>query len=113
MEREEEDPEEIILDLEPQAGWQTHFRTIEIGERRGMVEKNYQNEWVRCSSQVFVSATEFTPTSELGGCGHLGAANIQVLNVSPYNGGFKVRIKVDNSTPIPIRIHICMRVYVN
>jgi len=28
---------------------------------------------------VFVSATEFIPTSELGGCGHMGAAKIQFL----------------------------------
>lgn len=112
MEQEEEITQELNIDIEPQAGWQTHFRTLEIGSVRGTFVRNIVNEWVKCASMVFVSATEFIPGSEIGGCGHMGAANVQVLNVSPYNGGFKVRIRVDNSDPIPIRIHVCMRVYV-
>jgi hypothetical protein len=99
--------------MDPHAEAQTHFLTREVGNRRGTFVINFENQWVKCFSMVFVSATEFRPTSEHGGCGHMGAANVQVLNVSPYNGGFKVRIKVDHSDPLPIRVHMCMRVLVD
>jgi hypothetical protein len=74
---------------------------------------NFTNRWIKCYSPIVVSATQFAPGSDHGGCGHMGAAKIQVLNVSPYDGGFKVRINVEWPNPLPIRVHIFMRVYVN
>lgn len=41
-----------------------------------------------------------------------GNAEIQVLNVSPYDGGVRVRFIVDWPKPLPIRAHLFMRVYV-
>jgi hypothetical protein len=73
---------------------------------------NFTNMYIKCISPIVVSATEFAPGSEHGVCGHMGAAKIQVLNVSPYNGRFRVRINVEWPDPIPIRVHIFMRVYV-
>jgi hypothetical protein len=55
---------------------------------------------------------EFIFTEHYEGCGHMGDAKIQVLNVSPYDGGFRVRINVNSPDPLPIRVHIFMRVYV-
>ena len=112
MKREEEITQQLELNLEPQAEWQTHTITREVGNKNGTFVVNYTNSWIKCYSPIVVSATQFVPGSDYGGCGHMGAAKIQVLNVSPYNGGFRVRINVDWPDPLPIRVHIFMRVYV-
>ena len=109
MEKEEEIRQEINIDNDRAAGRQTNFLTWEVGRRKGTFVVDFGVPRFECDSQVFVSATEFGPGPHHGGCGHMGAANVQVLNVSPYNGGFKVRINVDNPNPLPIRVHICMR----
>ena len=112
MEKEEEITQQLELNLEPEAEWQTHTITREVGNKKGTFVVNYTNRWIKCYSPIVVSATQFVSGSEYGGCGHMGAAKIQVLNVSPYDGGFKVRINVDWPDPFPIRVHIFMRVYV-
>lgn len=108
MKREEEITQELELNLEPEAEWQTHTITKEItGKKNGTFVVNFTNRWIKCISSIVVSATEFYE-----GCGHMGAAKIQVLNVSPYDGGVRVRFNVDSPDPLPIRAHIFMRVYV-
>jgi hypothetical protein len=87
MALEEEITQKLDFTIEPLAEWPTHFITREVGKKNGTFVINYENRWIKCISMVFVYATEFAPTSEHGGCGHMGAANVQVLNVSPYNGG--------------------------
>ncbi|HEX6294467.1 MAG TPA: hypothetical protein VFZ46_04880 [Nitrososphaeraceae archaeon] len=107
MEKEEEITQQLELNLEPEAEWQTHYLTREVGNKNGTFVVNFTNRFVKCSSPIVVSATE-----HYGGCGRMGDAKIQVLNVSPYDGGFRVRINVNWPDPIPIRVHIFMRVYV-
>ena len=99
MQNEEEITQTLDLDLAPLSEWQTHFCAKEIGSFKGTFVMNFINPYVKCGSIVAASATEVH-----GGCGHMGAAKIQVLNVSPYNGGVRVRINVDSGSPLPIRV---------
>ena len=113
MEKIEEITQELNIDDQSAAGRQTIFLTSEISRPiKGTNVLNFIVSTLDCDTQVFVSATEFVGGPHHGGCGHMGAANVQVLNVAPYQGGFKVRIHVENSNPLPIRVHICMGVRV-
>jgi hypothetical protein len=107
-----ENIQDLKLEVVPGAGRQTIFLTLEIGSVKGIVNRGFGDQNIVCDTQVFVSATEFVPGPQHGGCGKFGTADIQVLNVSPFDGGFYVRLDVKSNVPIPVRIHACMRIEV-
>lgn len=110
MENNQDKIQDLNLKVQPNAGRQTIFLTLEIGKVMGIFKKGFGDPKLECDTQVFVSATEFVPGPHHGGCGHMGSSEIQVLNVSPFEGGFYVRLNVKSNVPIPVRLHLCMRV---
>ena len=62
---------------------------------------------ITCKSMVFASASEY-PIDERSTdgflCNHFGDATYTIHNITPFDGGVKVRIHVDYDIPLGVSI---------
>ena len=72
--------------------------SINLRPDYGVIVLNGTHPNIKCTSKVMVSATEYY------NCSHMGAAGYTVMNVAPYNGGVKVRLNIEHTANLPIRL---------
>ena len=80
------------------------FSTAFQWRGNGTVLLNLQHGWINAGSRVFASISEYNTQWNVDR--FIGNAYLQVLNVSPYNGGAWVRAAVNWGGPINVSISL-------
>jgi len=73
----------------------------------GSLRLNLQSNAIGAGSRVVASASEYNTNWNVDR--FIGSATIQVLNVSPYNGGVWVDLSIGWSTPL----NVCITLFVD
>ena len=74
------------------------FSTTYQWRGNGTVNLNLRHGWINAGSRVVASISEYNTSWNVDR--FIGSAAMQVLNVSPYNGGVWVKIAVNWGGPI-------------
>ncbi|MCU0393010.1 MAG: hypothetical protein MUE81_18020 [Thermoflexibacter sp.] len=83
---------------------QNAFSTFFTLRGNGKILIDCADRRITANSRVFVSISEFNSDARINR--FIGAADFQVLNVAPYNGGVRVRINIAWGSPLPVRVDL-------